>query len=77
MVKPIIFVQMGYEKEPPVHIFKSSRHEQKIKYLVCQSLDLPIPASFELELISDKASGRWLQQNALNLGSLYFNIPAV
>jgi hypothetical protein len=27
-------------------------------------------------LISNKASGRWLQQNALKLGSLYFNIPA-
>jgi len=45
-------------KEPPIHIFKSSRHDQKIKYLVCKNLDLPILASFELELISDKASGR-------------------
>lgn len=53
----------------PARIFKSSRRVVQIKYLGCRILDLPVLASSQLELISDKTTGTQLQQNALKLSS--------
>lgn len=53
----------------PARIFKSSRRVVQIKYLGCRILDLPVLASSQLELISDKTTGTQLQQNALKPSS--------